>query len=304
MIRSWFTGLLIFVAVSAQTALCAEAASTTPTQAKETEMRLIIRTDDIGFCHAANMAGEKILDHGVVTAMSVMVTTPWLDEAVEILRKHPEVSVGVHTALNSEWLPYRWGPVTPWTEVPSLVDAWGKFFGTRAELMAHKPDVDEVEKELRAQIELALRKGLNPCYVDHHMSAAVNTPEMRARLEKLALEYHLGISRYFGEESLPGIYSTPPEQKVAELKKQLHELSEPGLYLLVVHPGMDVSEMAVLRDQNVGGLKEMSKHRQAEMEMLCNAEIKQEIEKRGIRLIGYKELITERGLRSMKRPKE
>jgi predicted glycoside hydrolase/deacetylase ChbG (UPF0249 family) len=305
MIKCLFAGVLALMFMLAQPVLSQETTKPKlPTQAKEMEMRLIIRTDDIGFCHAANAAAERILNNGVVTAMSVMVTTPWLDEAVEILRKHPEVSVGVHTALNSEWMPYRWGPVTPWREVPSLVDAWGKFFGTRAELMAHNPSVDEVEKEVRAQIELAFSKGLNPCYVDHHMSAAVNTPAMRERLEKLALEYHLGISRYFGEKNVPSIYATPPEQKVAELEKHLSELNEPGLYLLVVHPGLDQPEMAVLRDQNATGLKDMVKHRQAETEMLCNPDIKRLIKKRGILLVGYKEVIAEQGLGSMKRPEE
>src|ERR1043166_7692325 len=92
------------------------------------KVRLVIRCDDIGFCHAANMAFEKIADTGKVSAVSVIVNTPWLDEAVEILKRHPEISVGVHCCLNSEWVPYRWGPVLPAKEVPSLVDEWGKFF--------------------------------------------------------------------------------------------------------------------------------------------------------------------------------
>ena len=73
------------------------------------------------------------------------------DETVEILKRHPEVSVGVHVCLNSEWTPYRWGPVLPAKEVPSLVDEWGHFFGTRKDMLANKPDMDEVEKEIRAQ---------------------------------------------------------------------------------------------------------------------------------------------------------
>ncbi|HEQ60667.1 MAG TPA: ChbG/HpnK family deacetylase, partial [Firmicutes bacterium] len=59
------------------------------------KIRLIIRLDDIGFCHAANLAFEKIANEGCVTAVSLMVTTGWLDEAVDMLKAHPEVSVGV-----------------------------------------------------------------------------------------------------------------------------------------------------------------------------------------------------------------
>jgi predicted glycoside hydrolase/deacetylase ChbG (UPF0249 family) len=65
--------------------------------------RLIIRLDDIGFCHSANMADEGILKEGVCSSMSVIVNTPWLDEAAKILGRHPEISVGVHLTLNAEW---------------------------------------------------------------------------------------------------------------------------------------------------------------------------------------------------------
>ena len=72
--------------------------------------RLIIRTDDIGFCHGVNMAFKRVAEQGIVTSASVIVNTPWLDEAVAILKAHPEISVGVHLALNSEWREYKWGP--------------------------------------------------------------------------------------------------------------------------------------------------------------------------------------------------
>jgi len=32
----------------------------------------------------------------MVSSVSVIVNTPWLDEAVEILKQHPEISVGIH----------------------------------------------------------------------------------------------------------------------------------------------------------------------------------------------------------------
>ena len=114
---------------------------------RDDKIRLIVRADDFGFSHASNMALEKLLNEGTLTAASVIVNTGWLDETVEILKKHPQVSVGVHVCLNSEWVPYKWGPVLPAKEVPSLVDEWGHFFGTRKDMMAHEPNLDEVEKE-------------------------------------------------------------------------------------------------------------------------------------------------------------
>lgn len=58
--------------------------------------RLIIRCDDIGFCHGVNMAFKRVAEAGMVSSVSVIVNTPWLDEAVEILKQHPEISVGIH----------------------------------------------------------------------------------------------------------------------------------------------------------------------------------------------------------------
>jgi predicted glycoside hydrolase/deacetylase ChbG (UPF0249 family) len=268
---------------------------------KEKPTRLIIRTDDMGFCHACNMAHKKVFEEGVATAVSVMVISPWLDECAAILRDHPEVSVGVHLTLNSEWAEYKWGPVSPVNEVPSLVNAFGKFYGSRGELMRNKPKLDEVEKELRAQIELALRKGLNISYIDYHMGAAVNCLEFQEIVEKLANEYHVGISQYFGETYIEKVYSTPPEGKLAKGIEIMNSLDEPGDFLFVCHPGLDNPEMSAMTDLNVFGLKEMSKHRHAVTDMLCHPDFKAAIKKKGIQLIGYETLKAE-GLHLMKRP--
>ncbi len=265
------------------------------------KIRLIIRADDMGFCHAANMAFKKILEEGLITSISLMVTTPWLDEAVEILKEHPEVSVGLHTALNSEWKEYRWGPVSPYDQVSSLTDEYGKFFGSRSALMANKPKVEEVAKELRAQFELVKRKGIKLDYCDNHMGAAINTLEFQEEFEKLAKEYDVGISRYFGETYMENVYTIEPKLKKQKMIEIIDSLTTPGLYLLVIHPGLDTPEMATMTDLNVTGLPNMSKHRQAEMEILCSQEFKDIIKKKNIELIGYRELKA-MGLDKMKRP--
>src|SRR5207248_1650203 len=130
---------------------------------------LIIRTDDIGMSHSVNMAMERLVGTGLPVSVSVLFVCPWYQEAVEILKQHPRVAVGIHLALNSEWKNYRWGPVTGSAAVPSLVDANGFFFPSSEALHQHNPSVAEVEKELRAQIDRALRSGVKIDYVDFHM---------------------------------------------------------------------------------------------------------------------------------------
>jgi hypothetical protein len=280
-------------------ALAAPAAQATPDAANAPH--LIIRMDDVGFCHAANQAAQRVLKEGVCTSISVIVNTPWLDEAVEILRRHPEVSVGVHLTLNAEWREYRWGPVLPYSEVPSLVDEYGRFFPSRATFFAHNPRTEEVEKELRAQIQRALDKGLPVSYVDYHMGTAMSTPELQQVVERLAAEFKLGISQYFGETYAPSVYRAAPRDKLAEGIRIVDEMTEPRLYLFVVHPGLNTPELAAMTDLNPGGLENMAAHRQGETDMLCSPAFKAAIEKRGLQLIGYKELRA-MGLDRMSRP--
>jgi len=267
------------------------------------KIRLIVRADDFGFSHASNMALEKLLDEGVITAASVIVNTGWLDETVEILKRHPQVSVGVHVCLNSEWVPYKWGPVLPAKDVPSLVDEWGHFFGTRKDLLANKPNMDEVEAEIRAQVDLAIRKGLNVSYVDHHMGMAVTTPQMRERFVKVAKEYGLGISRWYGEMQGPVVYNVEPAKKTDFLVAGLEKLTKPGLYLIVGHTLIKTPEVEVLKDLNVSGPKNMAEHRQAETDMLCSPRLKQVIKEKGIELVGY-DTLREKFLNQMRQPGE
>jgi chitin disaccharide deacetylase len=251
------------------------------------KVRVIVRLDDAGFCHAADMGIEKVLNEGVVSAVSVMVVTPWLDEAVDMLKKHPEVSIGVHTCLNSEWTPYRWGPVLPPGEVPTLVDEWGKFYGTRKRMMERNPNLDEVEKELRAQVELARRKGLKLSYLDHHMSGAVTTVEMRARFERVARDYGLAVSRWFQETQGPIIYSVEPAKKPDFLVEEMRKIRTPGTYLIVAHVGINTPELAALKDLNPTGPVNMAEHREGEMNALCDPRLKQVMREKQFELIGY-----------------
>ena len=267
------------------------------------KIRLVVRADVFGFSHASNMALQRLLDEGTLTAASVIVNTGWVDETVEILKKHPRVSVGVHVCLNSEWVPYKWGPVLPAKDVPSLVDEWGHFFGTRKDLLAHNPNPDEAEREIRAQVDLAIRKGLKLSYMDHHMGMAVTTPQLRERFVKVAKEYGLGISRWFGEVPGPIVYSAPPEKKTDVLVSGLEKLTKPGLYLIVCHTLVKTPEVEVLRDLNPTGPRNMADHRQAELDMLCSPRLKQVIQDKGIELIGY-DTLREKFLDRMTQPPE
>ena len=257
----------------------------------DNDKTLLIRCDDIGMSHAVNMAAKELIETGLVFSTSVMFPCAWYQEAVDILKEHPEVTVGIHLTLNAEWKNYRWGPISGRDRVPSLVDRDGYFFPSRATFFANNPKLGEVEIELRAQIERAINSGLKISYVDYHMGTAVDKPEMRAIVEKLAKEYNLGISRYFGEIDTPLMYSVPIPEKKDSLDRIVKNLDPNKINLLVCHIGKDYPELEAMIDMNAFGLSEMSKHRNAELNALIEAKKENIFEKNNVKLIRYKDLI-------------
>lgn len=275
--------------------------SINPGQVNSKDKILLIRCDDIGMSHAVNVAAKELIETGLVFSASIMFPCAWYQEGVDLLKEHPEISAGIHLTLNSEWKNYRWGPVAGRDKVPSLVDEHGYFFPSRATFFANNPKLEEVEIELRAQIERAFKSGLKISYVDYHMGTAVDKPEMRRIVEKLANEFGLGISRYFGEVDVENMYSDPVESKKDSLLFTLKNLND-GINLLVCHIGKDNDELRAMIDMNSFGLSEMSKHREAELRALISAMKENIFEKYKIRLINYNDLIKEIGLEQMKSP--
>jgi len=273
-------------------------------QTESNEKILLIRCDDIGMSHSVNLAVKELIDAGLIFSASIMVPCPWFEEAVNILKSNPQICTGIHLTLNSEWKNYRWGPVAGRSTVPSIVDSLGYFFPSRADFFANDPKTDEVETELRAQIDKALKSGLNISYLDYHMGTAVDKPELRKVLEKLTAEYNLAVSRYFGETDLQNMYFFSFDEKENHLMNKLDSLETGQINLLVCHIGKDNDELGAMIDMNTFGLKEMSRHRNAELNALLSAIKENVFSERGISLITYKDLIEKFGLGSMRSPVE
>ena len=268
------------------------------------QTRLLIRCDDTGMCHSVNLAVKQLIDADILFSTSVRFVCPWYKEAVDILKDHPEVAVGVHLTLNSEWKYYKWGPVLGREAVPSLVDSDGYFFYSEEAFRNAKINMDEVDKELRAQIDRAFKSGLRIDYLDAHMHMAFSTPELRTLVEKLARDYNLGISTYFGEfpETL---WADPPESKYSVLLKYINSLQRDKLHLNVIHLGLENPEMDALVDMNnpVDPFR-VSQHRQAELNALCSEGFKDAVQKKNIKLVTYRDVISELGLKAMERPSD
>jgi chitin disaccharide deacetylase len=288
--------------------LCALGASALAAQpaARPAAPELLVRVDDIGMNHSVNMALERVAAMGVPLSASVMFACPWYQEAVDILKRNPHVSVGVHLTLNSEWRGYRWGPVLGQRAVPSLVDTLGYFLPSSAAFLKSAYDLGEVERELSAQVERALRSGLKIDYVDYHMGTAVSTPQLRQVVERVAAKYELGISRYFGE-AYRTMFDTPIADKQRDFMAHLGKLAPGSLNLVVVHMAEGTPEMMALVDMNnatqntAGGDPLVGRHRQAELDMLLSQEFARLRASGGVTLVNYGAVIARKGRAAMRR---
>ena len=257
--------------------------------AEAQDIRLIVRGDDLGMTQGSLAAFEQAFNEGILTCASVVVPAPWFEAAAGLVRNHPRWCVGIHLTLIGEWKGYRWRPVLPWNTVRSIVDGEGFFYRSPDELLARGPRMEDIEAEWRGQIDLALRKGIQPQYLDFHYMGPESHPGLGDVVNRIAGDYGLPVSGAMGEKPLPGVYRAPIGQKTDLAVKTLENLA-PGLWLWVFHPGIDSPEHNALvhskpehvfRDGNVG------KHRAAETEALKSPRVRKVIEDRAIRLTTY-----------------
>jgi len=257
-------------------------------------INLIIRADDIGSSHAANLACIKSYKEGIATSVEVMVPCGWFPEAVKMLNANPGLDVGVHVVLTSEWENIKWRPLT---KAPSITDADGYFYPTiwrrkdapaGTSLREAKWKIEEIEAEVRAQIELAIRKIPRISHMTGHMGSGGWDPKVKALWTKLAREYKLDISASgYGAKRFPGYRGAKTiEERTDKFIKALEAL-KPGNYLFVEHPGMDTPEMQAIGHKGYYGV---AKDRQAVTDLFVNAKVKKKIKELKINLISYTDL--------------
>lgn len=286
------------LACASRTPAPAPAPASAPASPQGAAPEVLFRLDDVGMNHSVNQAIAKVAETRMPFSVSVLFVCPWYQEAVEILRQHPEVAVGVHLALNSEWRGYRWGPVLGQGGVPSLVDSAGYFRQSGEDFLASPYDLGEVERELSAQVERALATGLRISYVDTHMGTVLSTPQLREVAERVARKYGLGISTYLGE-SYFSLWDVPVGSKKSEMLSHLADLARDSVNLVVVHVAERTPEMEAIYDmnapeQNAPGAGVVD-HRNAELQAMLSPELAELVRSGRIRLVTYRQLAERAG---------
>ena len=264
----------------------------------QTGPRLIVRGDDMGYAHSGNEAIVKCSREGIQTSIEVIVPSPWFPEAVKLLETIPNVDVGIHLAITSEWDNIKWRPLT---QCPSLTDDDGYFYPMvwpnknypGLAIKDHPLVIDEIEREFRAQIELALKKIPRLSHISAHMGCAHLSDEVAAMTNKLAKEYGIDVDpKDYDVQSVR--YDGPSEtreQKIESFVRMLGKLEPGKTYLFVDHPGLDTPELRAIHHI---GYEDVAIDRQGVTDTWTSEEVKDAIRKFGIELISYKDLATKR----------
>ena len=257
--------------------------------------KLIVRGDDMGYSHSGNQALIKCFKEGIQTSIEVIVPSPWFPEAVKMLKENPGTDVGIHLALTSEWENIKWRPVS---DCKTLKDASGYFYPfisahphyPTQSIKEHDWTLADVEKEFRAQIELALKLIPNISHISAHMGCTDMTEEVRQLTNKLAKEYKIPVEpepKNLNWVDYDGPKDTA-EEKVQSFINMLNKLESGKTYLFVDHPGFDNDELRAIFHI---GYEDVAADRQGVTDLFTNEKVKAVIKDRKIQLIGYKDLI-------------
>jgi hypothetical protein len=263
---------------------------------------LIVHADDLAVAHSVDSASFDALGKNAVTSASIMVPCPWLTEVADYAKTHPNADLGLHLTLTSEWKNYRWGPVAPSDQVPSLLGPEGTLW-SRTSLVAQHAKADEAERETRAQVARATALGIHPTHLDTHMGSVLAKPEISAAYVRVAHEFHLPFLavRFPGAEPflsmlserdivLDSLIMASPTVHADQWRDfYLNAINgiKPGLTQIIVHLGYDDAELqAITVDHPDYG----SAWRQRDYDVVTSPEFKTALEENHIILVKWKDL--------------
>ena len=271
---------------------------------KDREIRLIVRGDDIGSSHAANVACIESYRNGIMRSVEIMVPCPWFPEIAAYAKAHPDYDFGLHLTLTAEWEEFKWGGAAPSTAIPSLLNEKGFMYASVAEVVENaKPE--EVEIELRAQIERALQFGVPVTHLDSHMGTLFASPTFFEIYVKLGAEYKLPVfvpmnaaagypqlQALIGESLIPidNYYmmgSNREDSKWVAFYSNIIEEMQTGLNLIIIHLAIDDAEMQAI---TINHPDFGSKWRENDLNAMLDKNFKAALEQNNIQLVTWRQV--------------
>jgi len=272
---------------------------------------VIFHVDDVGMSHDSNRGAKKAIEQGVATSMSIMMPCPWVPECVTWLRENPTLDAGIHLTLTSEWERYRWGPVGNPSEVPGLLDGHGYLYRKVSDVSLHATP-DEVETEMRAQVDRALAMGIRPTHLDSHMGTCFQ-PAYVERYIKVGVEKNIPVLLFGGHLQHIGAEAGHLKPLLRALAEQAWQAGFPVLDDLVTQPTRSRDDdqrkrelIQLLRDmqpgvtqiilhctdpsETFGAISGSGSARHAELRLMIDPDVRAFIAEEGIVLTTWREL--------------
>ena len=119
-------------------------------------------------CDDTVRATVECFERGALTSATIMPKMPATAQAVEYARAHPQFSFGIHLTFVTDTVE---APFSDPAQIPALTGPNGLFLYSqvlrRRALLGRVP-VDQVEREMRAQIGFLTDSGVRLSHVDSH----------------------------------------------------------------------------------------------------------------------------------------
>lgn len=262
--------------------------------------RLIIRGDDMGYSHSGNEALIKSYNDGIETSIEVIVPSPWFPEAVKLLNQNPKIDVGLHFAITSEWDNVKWRPLT---ECKSLRNADGYFYPMlfhnnnypKQAITDNDWKMEDYEKELKAQIEMALKYIPRLSHISGHMGSTGFTQEIKELCKRVAKEYNLKMVDTDSQKDNNIAYvgfefkDKTTEERIEGFISMLNKLENGKTYVFVEHPGLDNDELRAISHI---GYEDVAKGRQDVTTIFTSEKVREALVNKGIKLVSYKDVLS------------
>lgn len=259
--------------------------------------RLLVRADDAGSCWACNLGCLTASTEGIARSVEVMMPCGWVTHAAELFARQPDIDIGIHLTLTSEWDAIKWRPLTA---SKSLVDETGHF----PPLLTPRPGdgrrslqdcdwrLEEIAAELDAQIQLGLRLFPQASHVSAHMAAGFSSFDQRVGQAVADLCQRYGLMEDPFAHGLPRFPGYPKhpctvQARVTAFAEGLAHLEPGQTYIFIDHPAADSPD---LTDMGHEGYEDVRDDRVSCLATLTDPVVLQAIEDRQIELISYRDL--------------
>ncbi|SFM14445.1 hypothetical protein SAMN04487943_108186 [Gracilibacillus orientalis] len=217
-------------------------------------MEILFNADDFGLTEGVSEGIVKAHKKGVVSSTTLMMNGKATRYAVALAKRTPTLKVGIHLTLT-------WGkPLHP--NVSSLIDAQGYFKFTNQFRNFNLPDLNDVKKEWKAQIEGFLQTGLALHHIDSHHHIHGWEP-LKEVVIQLATEYKVPVRYTDSLKDQPEILLTNSlwlgfysEGIYNDIFKQLKHKNQQSIEVMT-HPGfadldlVNVSSYTATREEEI-----------------------------------------------------